>query len=168
MCCCAIAARIAVNWLSLSSGSIVRCKSRSGCHKSQINTTRSESPSCQTCPHRGSKTGLAAEVAGHRVQAPERVRTSCSNESSNIKHSPSFHSRTSLPTRIRTLGGQIRPKWQRSRKLDGPQCALRCVPAQATKKTGVRRRRRRRRQGRMRRTHPARAVRRSASQRSPN
>ena len=147
MCCCAIAARIAVNWLSLSSGSIVRCKSRSGCHKSQINTTRSESPSCQTCPHRGSKTGLAAEVAGHRVQAPQPVRTSCSNESSNIKQSPSFHSRTSLPTRIRTLGGQIRPKWQRSRKLDGPQCALRWVPAAHTQKNNGQKKKKKKKTG---------------------
>ena len=41
-------------------------------------------------------------------------------------------SHTSSPTRMRVPFGTISPRWQRRRKLDGPQCAERWVPGTCT------------------------------------
>mmetsp|Transcript_66724 Transcript_66724/g.217191 ORF Transcript_66724/g.217191 Transcript_66724/m.217191 type:complete len:255 (+) Transcript_66724:135-899(+) len=90
-----------------------RCSRRmSGCQNRISSTTRTSLPSCHT---------------------------SCSHESSNTKHRPSFHSRLSSPTRIRQPppGGIRRPKWQVKCVFEGPQCGRRRVPGVRREKSAV-------------------------------
>lgn len=73
----------------------------SGCHMSMMSISRVEWPSCQT---------------------------SCSNESSNTKNSPSVHVLVSLPTLIRGPSGTTSPRWARMRQLVGPLWGHTCTP----------------------------------------